>query len=96
MLYQDRPAKNSAKCLLGSGEIPIPPQTSIDETDDCVMKSEPRALIRGSDPPSGRRVHITAGGSWRAPARRLIQMHLGAHVLKTEDKNSRSLSNGKK
>ena len=80
MLGQDRPEKNSAKCLIRSGEILSPRQTSIDKTNDCAMKSERVALVRGSNPPSGHSVHNTAGDTWRAPARRLIQTHLGADV----------------
>ena len=60
-----------------SREIPSPRQTSIDKTNDCVTKSERGALVRGSDPPSGHSVHNTAGGVWRAPARRLIQNTFG-------------------
>ena len=53
---------------------------SIDKANDCVMKSERRALDRGADPPSGCSVHNAAGGAWRAPARCLIQTHLGVGV----------------
>ena len=63
-----------------SGEIPSPRQTSIDKTNDCALKSERGALVRGFDPPYGRRVHKTAGDKWRAPARRRIETHLGAAV----------------
>ena len=76
MLGQDRLEKNSAKCLIRSAEIPNPRQ--IDKNNDCVMKSERGALVSGSDPPSGRRVYNTAGDTWRALARRLIQTHVGA------------------
>ena len=76
MLGQDRPEKNSANC----GEIPSVRQTSIDKTNDCAVKSERGALVRGSDPPSGHSVHKTTGDTLRAPARRLIQAHLGAAV----------------
>ena len=79
-----------------SGEIPSPGQASIDITNDCAMKFERCALVRGSDPPSGHSVHRTTGGRWRAPAKRLIQTHLGAAVWKTGDKKSRSLSDGNK
>ena len=73
MLGQDRPEKNS--------KIPSPRQTTIDKTNDCcAMKSERGALVRGSDPLSGHGVHKTAGDMWRAPARCLIQTHLGAAV----------------
>ena len=51
MLGQDRLEKSSAKCLIRSGEIPSPRQTSIDQTNDYVMKSERDALVRGSYPP---------------------------------------------
>ena len=63
-----------------SGEISSPGQASIDKTNDCAMKSERGALVRGSDPPSGHGVHKTAGDRWRAPARHLIQSPLGAAV----------------
>ena len=80
MLGRDRPEKNSAKCLIRSGEISSPLQTSVDKTVDCVMKPEPGALFRGSDPPSGQSVDNTAGDTWRAPARRLIPKHLASGV----------------
>ena len=54
--------------------------TDIDKTNDCAMKSERGALVKGSDPPSGHSVHKTTGDTWRAPARRLIHTHLGAAV----------------
>ena len=79
-----------------SGEIPSPGQTSSDKNNDCAMKSERGAPVRGSDPPSGHSVHKTTDDRWRAPARRLIPTYLGAGVQKTGDKNSRSLSAGKK
>ena len=44
---------------------------SIDKTNDCVMKSELGALVRGSDPPPGYSVHNAAGdnvaGAGQAP-----------------------------
>ena len=40
ILSEDRLAKHSAKCLVWSGEIPSPRQTSIDKTNDGVMHSE--------------------------------------------------------
>ena len=82
--------------LTRSGEIPSLRQTSIDNINDCAMKSERGALVRGSDQPSDHSVHTTVGDTRRAPARRLIQTPLGAAVLKTGDQNSRSLSDGKK
>ena len=72
MLGQDQPKKNSPKGLIRNGEIPSPRQTSIDKTNDCAMKSERGAFARGFDPPSGHSVHLTAGDTWRALARRLI------------------------
>ena len=80
ILGQDRPEKTQAKSFVRSGEIPSPGQKSIDKTNDCAMKSERGALLRGSDPPSGHSVHKMTGDRWRAPARRLIQTHLGAAV----------------
>ena len=71
MLGQDRLEKNSAKCLIRSAEIPNPRQ--IDKNNDCVMKSERGAFVRGSDPPSGHNVHSAGGDTWRAPAKSLIQ-----------------------
>ena len=94
MLGQDRPEKNSTTCLIRSGEIPSPRQTSIDTTTDWFMKSERGARVGGSDPPYGHSVHNTTGDMWRAPARRLIQKHLAAGVHKTDDKTSRSLADG--
>ena len=44
-----------SQMLIGSDEIPSPRQTSIDTTNDCAMKSERGALVRGSDPLSGHR-----------------------------------------
>ena len=44
------------------------------------MKSEPGAPVRGSDPPPDRSLHDTAGDTWLAPARRVIQTRLGADV----------------
>ena len=82
--------------LLRSGEIPSPGQTTIGKTNNCAMKSDRGALVRGSNPPSGHSVHKSTGDRWRAPARRLIQVLLGAAVLKTSDKISRSLSDGKR
>ena len=67
--------ENSGKCLVLSGEIPSPWQSSIDKTNDCAMKSERGALVRVSDSPSGHSVHETICDTWRAPARRLIQTH---------------------
>ena len=96
MLGQDRLQKNSGGCLVRSGEIPSPRQTWIDKTDDCVMNSERGALVRGSDPPWGHRVHTMAGDMWRALARGMINKQLAAGVHKTDDKISRSVSNGKK
>ena len=69
-----------------SGEIPSPGQTSMDKTIDCAVKSERGGLVRGSDPPSGHSVHKTTGDTWRAPAMRLIQTHLGADVEKQAPK----------
>ena len=43
-------------------------------------ESELGALVRGSDSPSGHSVHKPAGDTWRAQARRLIQINLGAAV----------------
>ena len=80
MLGQDRPEKNSGKCLIRSGDITSARQASVDKTNDSVMNYERGALVRGSDPPSGHSLHKTTGDRWRAPAMRLIQTHLGAAV----------------
>ena len=73
--------KTQPKCWFEAARFrPSLPQTSIDKTSDCAMKSERGALVRGSDPPSGHSVHNTTGDTWRARARRLIQTHLGADV----------------
>ena len=59
---------------------------SIDKTNDCAMKSERGALVRGSDPPSGHSGHKTAGDTWRAPTRRLTQALLcGKQATKSLD-----------
>ena len=50
MLGQDRLQKNSGGCLVRSGEIPNPRHIPTDKTNDCVMKPERSALVRGSDP----------------------------------------------
>ena len=69
-----------SEILARSDEISTPGQTSIDKNNDCATKSERGAPVRGSDPPFGHSVHRTNGDRWRAPARRLIQTHLGAAV----------------
>ena len=73
-----------------TGEIPSLGQTSIDKTNDCAMKSERGAPVGGSDPTSGHSVQTTTGGRWRAPARRLIQTHLGAAVYLIENRRHKS------
>ena len=60
--------------------IPCLRQTSIDKNDDCAMKSERGAFVRGSDPPSDHSVHKTTGDTWWDAARRLIKTHSGATV----------------
>ena len=44
-----------------SGEILSPGPTSIDKTNDCAMKAERGAPVRGFDPPSGDTVLKTTG-----------------------------------
>ena len=88
ILGQDRPENNSAKMFVRSVEILSPGQTSIDKTNDCAMNSERGALVRGSNPPYGHSVHITACDTWRAPARRLIQTHLSTCVENRRQKIS--------
>ena len=95
MLGQDRLEKNSGGCLVRRGEIPSPRQTSIDQSNDCVINSERSALVRSSDPPWGHRVHTMAGDMWRALARLMMKKQLAAGVYKTDDQFSRSVSNGK-
>ena len=80
MLGQDRPEKNSGKCLIRSGDITSARQASVDKTNDSVMNYERGALVRGSDPPSGHSVYKTAGDTRQAPARSLMQTLLGAAV----------------
>ena len=48
---QHRHQENSGGCLVRSGEIPRPRQTSINKTNAAVMDSEQSALVWGSDPP---------------------------------------------
>ena len=74
MFGRDRPEKNSAECLIRSGEIRSPRQTSIGKNNDCAVNSERGALVRGSDPPSGYSVHKTTGDTWWVPARRLTKI----------------------
>ena len=78
MLGQDRP--EIGQMLSRDGEIPSVRQTSIHKTNDCAMKSERGALVRGSDQTPGHSAHKTAGDTWRASARRLIQPQLVAAV----------------
>ena len=51
------------------------------------MKPDRGALIKGSDPLPGHRVHTTAGDTWRPPARRLIITKMVIGVWKTDDKD---------
>ena len=73
--------------IVGSGEISSVRQTSMDETNDYAMKCQRGAHVGDSDPPYGHCFHSTAGDTWRARARRLIQTHLGAAVNKTAVKS---------
>ena len=50
ILGQDRPEKNSAKCLFEAARY---------RTNDGAMKSERGAPVRGSDPPSGHSVRAS-------------------------------------
>ena len=67
-----------SQMLIRSGKIPSPRQPSIDKTNDCAMRSERGALVRGSNPTfSGHSsVHKMAGNTCRTPATRLIQTKL--------------------
>lgn len=47
VLGRHRPEENPAKCLIRSGDVLSPRQTSIDNTNDCVMKSQRGALVIG-------------------------------------------------
>ena len=96
MLGRGRLQENSGGCLVRSAEIPSPRQISTDKTNDCVMNYERGALVRGSDPPYGQRVHTMAGDMWRALTRRMTKKQLAAGVHQTDDKMSPSVSNGKK
>ena len=87
MLGQIRP-QNSAECLIRSGEVLRPRQISIDQTNDGVMKPERGALVKISDPLSVHSVHNTAGDTWRAPARRLIQKQMAASAENKRQKFS--------
>ena len=77
MLGQDRPEKRSAKNLIRHGEIPSPRQTSTDKANDCVMKSDWGALVRGSDPPSD---HMFTTRPVICDGRRRYEKHLVAGV----------------
>ena len=79
-----------SQMFVRSGEIPSPGQRSSDKTNDCAMISERGAPVGGSDPTSGHSVQTTTGGRWRAPARRLIQTHLGAAVYLIENRRHKS------
>ena len=83
------------KVIVRSGEISGPRQTSMDEPNDCAMKCERGALARGSDPPSGHSVHNTAGDTWRAPTRRLIQ-NIRPLLFRKQTTKIINLSDGKK
>ena len=72
-------------------------QTSIDKNKDCVMNSARSALVRGSNPPQGHRLHTMTSVMWGELTRRIIKIQMAARVHKTEDKTSHpSVSNGKK
>ena len=92
---QDRPEKNSANFSIRRGDIAGLRQTSIDKNNDSVMKSERGAPVRGSDPPSGHSVHNTAGDTWRAPTRRLIQ-NIRPLLFRKQTTKIINLSDGKK
>ena len=79
-----------------SGEVPSLRKTSIDKTNNCLMNSGQGALVRGSDPRQGHRAHTVAGDTWRALVRRMITKQSAAGVRETDDRISRSVSNGEK
>ena len=56
------------------------PQTSFDEINDGVVKSERGELVRVSDPLLVYSAHATAGDLWRVPIRLLLKTHLAAGV----------------
>ena len=70
MLGQGRLQKNSGGCLVRSGEIPSPRQTSIDKTNHYIMNSERSTLVRSLGAPTDPRVTVftqwpvTCGGRW--------------------------------
>ena len=87
MLGQDRPGKNSAKCVIRSSEIPGLRQISIDKPNDCVMNNGARSFGAPTHP----RVSIdtTAGDVWQAPARRLTKKTFGRlHIENRQQKFS--------
>ena len=81
MLAKDRREKNSAKCYFEAARFRVRHKHRSTRKQRLRHESERGALVRGSDTPSGHSVHKTAGDTWRAPARRLIQTHLGAELL---------------
>ena len=62
------------------GVISSAPQTSFDEINDSVVKSERRELVRSSDPPLVYSAHSTVGDEWWEPIRLLLKTHLATGV----------------
>ena len=52
-LGQDRPEKNSAKCLFEAARFRVLDMHRSTKANDYAVKSERGAAVRGSDPPSG-------------------------------------------
>ena len=78
-----RPEKNLAKCYFEAARfrvLDVLDRHRSTKPTTAPLKSERGALVTGSDPPSGQSVHKTASDACRAPARRLIQTHLGTAV----------------
>ena len=80
MLGQDGPEQNSAKMFNSKRrDFESSTLTSVDKTNDCVMNSERGAQLGAPTHPLVS-VYNTAGDTWRAPARRLIQKHFATGV----------------
>ena len=72
--------------MFGSKRRDSESSTDLDrQTNDCVMDYERGALVRGSDPPLGHRVHTVSGDMWWTLAMLMIKTQLVAGVHQTDD-----------
>ena len=97
MLGKVRLEKNSAECLVRSGEVPCPRQTSMDKTTTASSTLNGACSLGA---PTHPRVtvftqwSVVCGGRW--PGLRMIKVQHTAGVQTTDNKYSRSLSDGEK